>query len=84
MNVYLAYLLDEYEAAGKKADKLHSEVLRADTKELFSYAQRVARFESAQRVRRSAFYDAIRNFLDLSYGLDPDDVEAAEKALANF
>lgn len=84
MNVYLAYLLDEYEAAGKKAEEYRREVLRADSNGSFLYAKRIARFESAQRVRRAAFYDSIKNFLDLSYGLDPDDVEAAEKALADF
>lgn len=84
MNVFLAYLLDEYEFAGKKADEYHTEVLKCSTDGHPLTARRLSRFEHHSRVRRAAFYDTIRNFLDLSYGLDPDDVAAAEKALADF
>lgn len=65
MNVYLAYLLDEYETAGKKAEEFRVETLRVESDGFSNFAKRLARFESVQRVRRTAFYDAIKNFLDL-------------------
>lgn len=84
MNVFLAYLLDEYETAGRKADEYRSAHLRYTHDGYEHLAKRVSTFENVQRIRRSAFYDTIRNFLDLTGELDPDDVAAAEKSIADF
>lgn len=77
----LAYFLGEYKAAGEKAEKYNRESIRLYNDGYEHFSDRLTKFRDVQRVRQTSFYDAIRGYIILNSGLDPDDVAAAEKAL---